>query len=788
MSRKENNIIGNNRLFLNNLKLRSLIILLLLNIMTIAQPQSSHKITGIVIDTEGQGIELVNVILLGKSDSVFIKGTTTDKEGKFLFENITEKNIRIKFSCIGYEEKVYPLSSNEANIFVLKASSTELEEVSIVAERPIVKVDDGKLSFDIPSLIKNKPVNNAFDILREVPGVEKSGDNISLIGARSTTIILNGRKTSLTYAQISDLLKSLSPESIKNIEVLYSPAPQYGVQGAAINIVINKKREEERIKKGEITFTGKQAYYFSPSTGGTFSLIGKNSSFDVSYFFRYDVDKSEEKIDVVHQLLEKSYPILLNNDSKNIYRIHNFRMGYDYDFKNKDEIRISYNGNYTDPAISRTGLTEIAETTEIDTRKNSSGPSLMQNLSVNYDHKKFNIGVDYTYYRDKTDQFLINSGSLNENIASIARQTIHRGIININNSNKLSNSGTLSYGINGTISFSDDEMETSVDKEIDNEFFQQQSEYFLDIFMGWRQSFGKKFSLNTSLTYQYYKALIDSKDILWEKNNLFPNFSFIYKINKSKILQLTFASQQNYPSYWQITPNLSYLNAYMTASGNPTLKPSVTYSGRIIFILKNKYVFQLFGNRSKDHIQQLLYQRNDKLQAVYKLINLDKHDTFGGLVVFPFKVHDMWSTRLILSGFFINDKGQLEDIKFDEQKWYGRIMLSNNISLNSSKSLNLQLSGFYSTKAIQGIYKIDPLYDLSFGLLWNINKKLRLTINGEDLLNGKKLHTSTKINTQNYKQVLFQDTRNVSVSLRYTFGGYEEKKVKKVDVSRFGTD
>lgn len=93
--------------------------------MTVAQPQSSQKITGIVINTEGQGVELVNVILLSKSDSVFIKGTTTDKEGKFLFENITERNILIKFSCVGYEEKIYPLSSNEANIFVLKTSSTE---------------------------------------------------------------------------------------------------------------------------------------------------------------------------------------------------------------------------------------------------------------------------------------------------------------------------------------------------------------------------------------------------------------------------------------------------------------------------------------------------------------------------------------------------------------------------------------------------------------------------------------------------------------------------------------
>ena len=34
---------------------------------------------------------------------------------------------------------------------------------------------------------------------------------------------------------------------------------------------------------------------------------------------------------------------------------------------------------------------------------------------------------------------------------------------------------------------------------------------------------------------------------------------------------------------------------------------------------------------------------------------------------------------------------------------------------------------------------------------------------------------------------LFQDIRSVSLTLRYSFGGYKEKKVKSVDTSRFGT-
>lgn len=764
------------------------LIIWFLHILQIGEVRAQKELRGMVIDHEGKGIELVNVILLKQPDSIFLQGTITDKDGRFLFRDIREKELLIKLSCIGYQESVLPWSENETHLFVLKALSVKLDEVSVIAERQLVRAIDGKLSFDVTSLIKNRPVANAFDVLGEIPGIEKSGDNLSLIGARSTTVILNGRKTSLTYEQIRDILKASPPESVKNIEVLYAPSPQYGVQGAAINVVMDRKREKKRIGKGEVVFAGKQAYYFSPSAGGIFYLTNENSSFDFSYFFRYDLDNSTEEVEAMHQLWNESYPVSLNNRSKNRYRVHSFRMGYDYDLKNKDMIRIAYNGKYVSPDIFRKGFAGVEEITKINTRKNSSGPSWMQNISADYHHKQWNMGIDYTYYGDKTDQFLFNSGERNEKVTSFACQTIHRGMIYVNHSNTWTEKITLSYGINGNLSFSRDKMKTDRNEERDHAFSQKQSEYSLNVFMGWRQTLGKKISFNASLTYQYYKAAVDVKETLWEKNTFFPNFSLVYKINAGKILQVSFTSEQNYPSYWQITPNVSYLNAYMVAEGNPGLQPSITYSGRLIFLLSNKYVFQLFGNRSKNHIQQLLYQDKEKLQATYRLINLDRHDTFGGLVVIPFKMGEIWSSKLILSGFFINDKGQLEDIDFDIRKWYGRVTFSNNIPLNSSGNLHMQLSGFYATPAIQGIYRIDPLYDLSVGVVWNVNKGLRLTVNGEDLLNGKKLHTSTRIETQNYRQTLYQDTRQVTVSLRYTFGGYKEKKIKKVDTSRFGTD
>lgn len=43
-----------------------------------------------------------------------------------------------------------------------------LPEIMVVGERPIVKLEDGKLSYNIPILLERIPADNAFDALETV--------------------------------------------------------------------------------------------------------------------------------------------------------------------------------------------------------------------------------------------------------------------------------------------------------------------------------------------------------------------------------------------------------------------------------------------------------------------------------------------------------------------------------------------------------------------------------------------------------------------------------------------
>ena len=50
-------------------------------------------------------------------------------------------------------------------------STNLFPEIMITGQRPIVKAEQGKLVYDLPRLIGNLPVDNAYDAVKELPGV-----------------------------------------------------------------------------------------------------------------------------------------------------------------------------------------------------------------------------------------------------------------------------------------------------------------------------------------------------------------------------------------------------------------------------------------------------------------------------------------------------------------------------------------------------------------------------------------------------------------------------------------
>jgi len=62
-----------------------------------------QAISGKIVDENNEPLDFVNVVLVSKSDSAFVAGTITDRNGSFLFENIAAKSAFVRFSSVGYQ-------------------------------------------------------------------------------------------------------------------------------------------------------------------------------------------------------------------------------------------------------------------------------------------------------------------------------------------------------------------------------------------------------------------------------------------------------------------------------------------------------------------------------------------------------------------------------------------------------------------------------------------------------------------------------------------------------------
>lgn len=148
---------------------------------------TAQTITGKVTNIHAQAIDGATVILQ-TIDSTFVNAVITDTTGYFRF-NRQPASYRLIFQHIMYETLLLTTTGEDAGTITLKSKDYALDEVIVKGERPLVKVEEGKLSYDLSQLTTHRIVNNAYEILQQLPGVQEINGNLSLAGTHNLNII-----------------------------------------------------------------------------------------------------------------------------------------------------------------------------------------------------------------------------------------------------------------------------------------------------------------------------------------------------------------------------------------------------------------------------------------------------------------------------------------------------------------------------------------------------------------------------------------------------------------------
>lgn len=759
------------------------IVILIVSLMVAATRLAAQEVKGRVADKNRQPIEGATVIMQ-TPDSVFVDGVTTDSLGYFVFHR-TLKRYRLIFQHLLYKSVVkdYGAVGDVGTVTMDEQGAYALDEVVVRAERPLVKAENGALTYDVEALAEKTTASNAYEVLTRLPGVLEQGGSLSLIGAEGVTVILNGRPSSMSDEQLANLLKSTPVSNVEKAEVMYSAPAKYRVRGAVINLVLKDRKSEDTFLRGEAGSGFTQARYAQGNGRVNLSFGGRKVTADVLYAAGYTRRRTGYDFISHHTLDGVVYDIEQYNTGLMRKLTHNVRASLDYRITENDHLNMAYTAVVT-PNIKTVENSTGTLSESSNVRK---GDEQMHNVSVDYAaHWGMNVGMDYTYYTyPSVQEFSNRTRTYGREFSADSRQRINRWNVYAGQTHALPLDWSLNYGIN--FSFANEKSSQFYYSQEGEDMSSLNSDTELDertynFYAGLEKAFGKRLSFSLSVAGEHYRLADYSQ---WA---VYPSLDLNYVPSASHIFQFSFSSDKAYPDYWSMQDATSYLNGYAKIVGNPNLRPSTDYTADLTYILKNKYIFSLYYTHIKDLFAQLAYQSPDELTMIYQTVNYDYEQNFGLSVILPFTVGSFWNSRLTLDGSYFRDVCRdYHAIGFDNRVWRGVVMLNNTFRLSSKPAISLELNGQYVSPSVQGNYDLSSIWKVDAGLKWtSADKKAEIRLTGNDLFNSATPDARVNGRGQRFEINQHADSRSFSLSFTYKFGGYKTEEHKKVDTSRFG--
>ncbi len=659
-----------------------------------------------------------------------------------------------------------------------------LPEVMVKGSRPIVKAERGMLSYNMPLLLKQLPADNAYEALTRIPGVSDATGSISFSG-NEVTLIINGQATTLTQEQLTERLKAMPAAQLAKAEVMLSAPARYHVRGMAINIVTKDYAGTNQLS-GQIIGGMRQNKYANEFGNLYLSLQRGKFGLDAQYKYVNGNSYGESSRIANHPLGNNRVYYNDETGQKSFGITHDYRLGMNYAFSKNHRLDVAYTGHW-DKTCSNSNTTGSSIS-----GMHHDSHEYLHNVDVNYSLPfGLTLNGSYTYYRTPQQQALDGTMHTDEsmpeterNLTSGSEQTINKWMFTADQTHSLAHGWGLSYGVKGQFT-SNKSYQTTIDKDgsvlPDGTSSVDNNERIWNLYAGFSKQINKALSLEASVAAEQYHSPI------WDKWRVYPTLNALWNVNDNHLLNLSFSSNSEFPSYWSTMSNVFYSSTYSEIHGNPDLKPYSYYNVNLMWQIKRRYTLMAFASLKPDYFVQLPYQTTERMAVIMKETNFDYSNSYGLQASVIFNAGKWLNGNVFAVGTYKHDKSSnFFDLPFNRKKFSVILGGTASVKLCNTQDLRLILNPFYQTKAIQGVYDISPIFRMNAKLQWSSHDgKWGLRLNGSNIFNNL-YDTRSVQGNQDYRMKINYNWASVTFAVIYKFGGYKEKNVKAVDTSRMG--
>lgn len=353
----------------------------------------SQNITGKVVDTKNNPLELAAVAVINPTDSTLISYASTTKFGEFTLTEITKGKSILQVHLVGF--KTYQTSFNFQNksinmeVISLK-NATKLDEVVVNAMIPI-SIKKDTISYNTKAFKINMN-DTVEDLLKKLPGVEvDASGKIRAYGEDVKIVYVNGKDFFSGDASITT--KNISADAIKRVDIIDEKSEKARVTGLnddeqhkVINLElkdVNKLKGFGKINGGY----GSDDHYLSSLNYNKImpkiqvSIIGKYNN----------VNSSGSNISEIMTYSGNGGMGFFGSPSSNpgylTTGIGGLNLGYE--FKNDQNFNTDYFYNYTNATSGNisTLRTEFIGDQKIVSENKNSNKNISNNHSINFSYR-----------------------------------------------------------------------------------------------------------------------------------------------------------------------------------------------------------------------------------------------------------------------------------------------------------------------------------------------------------------------------------------------------------------
>ncbi|MDV7698486.1 TonB-dependent receptor [Chryseobacterium soli] len=777
-----------------------LLVFLFLPILMFSQQQ---KIEGTVVNAQNEKLALVSVEVYN-SQNALLKTLTTNENGSFTLEDISEKTVKLIVKDLEYGtvEKNVDLEKQDELQIVLKKEIQEIQEVVMTKQKPVVKRKIDRLEFNVEN--SNISSLNAWEILKKTPGVTAGNDVLAIKGSQSILVTINDKKVMLTGDELKSLLENTQGDDVKSVEVITNPPAKYEASGSAVlNIVLKKNKIEGY--RGVLYSKYIQSQY-AKGIAGISQYYKKDKLSVMGSYYRGTGTYYREGTDYVNYIEDQTRWISTMNRKDQNTSQNTVNVNLEYEIDSLTNISMNYSGSFSPKSFGTYHVPTLiynsqnmAESNYLTVNDHNSR-SINNSLSFQAD-RKLNEKSQLTWtnyfagnnirkyqnvltYLDFVNQLPKENNFLTNNRSDVQLYSTQADYQWKNEKWELESGAKYSFvKTNSQLDFSDNEngqLQYRADKS--NVFDYKEHNFALYSSLAynpgkWNFKAGLR-AEKTDLEGVVSEPYEMNKNDYWK---LFPTAYAQYTTDSKHQFGLSYGKRISRPSYSWLNPAKSYYNLFSYFQGDPKLKATIIHNLNLTYTWK-EWNLDFYYRKELYPSMEISFQEPSTKQLIYHYTNIEKAQAYGLSLYKNFQIKPWWSLSLSENlehneNYFIG----VDNLLYKNKVWNWTSNVSTSFTLDKNSDWKLELGHQYNSPSIQGTFRISG--SSSTYLVMNrkfLNKKLEASLFFNDIFRTSGEKISTKYANQDNYFLDYRDTRNFIISLKFNFGNQSVKNTKTI--------